>query len=150
MYPRLGLTRNIIRRHYALLTPDAYVPSALPGWTKATAYVLISAALGARLSQWLIALEKDGRGRGEAEADELFFYIVAGAGKLNAQPLAAGGFGYVPPGDGYEFISTAKDTRVLIFRKNYEPLEGAEPPTFFTGHEKDVAETPSSETLMPA
>ena len=49
MNPRIGLTRNIIRRNYALITPDGHVPGALPGWTKGTAYVLISAALGARL-----------------------------------------------------------------------------------------------------
>ena len=96
MNPRIGLTRNIIRRNYALITPDGCVPSALPGWTKCTACVLISAALGARLGQWLVELENGGRGRGEAEHDELFFFVVAGAGKLNAQPLAAGGFGFVP------------------------------------------------------
>ena len=90
----------------------------------------------------LVAGEKGGRGRGEAEGEELFFYVVAGAGKLNAQPLAAGGFGYVPPGDGYDFVSSAKGTRVLIFRKNYEPLDGAETPAFFTGHESKVKETP--------
>jgi (S)-ureidoglycine aminohydrolase len=142
MSPRPGLTRNVIRRNYALITPDGYVASALPGWTKCAAHVLISAALGARLSQWLVALEKGGCGRGEAESDALFFYVVAGAGKLNAQPLAAGGYGYVPPGDGYEFVSTAKGTRVLVFRKNYEPLDGTEPAEFFTAHEKDVKEVP--------
>ena len=73
MNPRIGLTRNIIRRNYALLTPDGCVPSALPGWTKCTAFVLISAALGARLGQWLVELEKGGRGCGEADFDELFF-----------------------------------------------------------------------------
>lgn len=139
MNAKIGLTRNVIRRNYALITPDGYVPSALPGWTKCVACVLISATLGARLSQWLVDFEKGGRALGEAEQDELFFYVVAGAGKLNAQPLAAGGFGYIPPGGGYEFLSTAKGTRVLVFRKNYEPLEGAEPPEFFAGNERDVA-----------
>jgi (S)-ureidoglycine aminohydrolase len=142
MYPRLGLTRNIIRRNYALITPDGYVASALPGWSKSKAFVLISATLGARLSQWLIELEKGGRGRGEAENDELFFYVVAGRGKLNAQPVVTGSFGYVPPGDGYAFLSTSAGTRVLIFRKNYEPPDGAESPAFFVGNEKDVPETP--------
>jgi (S)-ureidoglycine aminohydrolase len=142
MNPRLGLTRNVIRRNYALITPDGHVPSALPGWTKCVPYVLISAGLGARMSQWLVAFEKGGRARGEAESDELFFYVVSGAGKLNAQPLTAGGYGYVPAGDGYEFLSAAKGTRVLVFRKNYEPLDGAAAPEFFVGREQDVAEAP--------
>ncbi|MEA3208783.1 MAG: (S)-ureidoglycine aminohydrolase [Chthoniobacter sp.] len=142
MDSRIGLTRNILRRNYALITPDGYVASALPGWTKAAVYVLISAAVGARLGQWLVEFEKGGRGRGETEADELFFYVIGGSAKLNAQPLEAGGFGYVPPGDGYELVSAARGTRVLIFRKNYEPLDGVEPPAFFIGHEREVAETP--------
>ena len=142
MNPKIGLTRNIIRRNYAVITPDGQVASALPGWTKCKAHVLISTALGARFGQWLVDLEKGGRGRGEAENDELLFYVVAGAGKLNAQPLSTGGYGYVPPGDGYDFASTTAGTQVLVFRKNYEPLDGAEPPVFFVGHENDVAETP--------
>jgi (S)-ureidoglycine aminohydrolase len=142
MNSKLGLTRNVIRPHYALITRDGYVPSALPGWTKATSYVLLSATLGARLVQIVIDLEKGGRGRGEAESDEYFFYVIAGAGKLNAQPLAAGGFGYIPPGDGYDFVSTSRATRLLIFRKNYEPLDGVEPPAFLIGQESKVSETP--------
>ena len=31
MYPKLGLTRNVIRPRYALITPDGLVPSVLPG-----------------------------------------------------------------------------------------------------------------------
>lgn len=142
MNAKLGLTRNVIRPTYALITPDGYVPSALPGWTKAAVYVLLSATLGARFVQIFAELEKGGRGRGEAESDELFFYVVAGSGNLNAQPLPAGGFGYVPPGDGYDFVSTARGTRLLIFRKNYEPLDGVEAPAFFVGDESKVRETP--------
>lgn len=33
MYLKLGLTRNIIRPHYALITPDGLVASTLPGWS---------------------------------------------------------------------------------------------------------------------
>ncbi len=142
MNPRIGLTRNVIRGNYALITPDGYVASALPGWTKCVPYVLISAALGARLGQFLIELETGGRGRGQTEAEELFFYVVAGRGTLNKKPLGTGSFGYVPPGSAFDFASTANKTRVLLFRKNYEPLAGAEPPRFFTGKESSVPEVP--------
>jgi (S)-ureidoglycine aminohydrolase len=142
MIPKLGLTRTVIRPHYALLAPDGYVASALPGWVQATSYVLLSATLGARLIQIVIHLEKGGRGRGKTGKDELFFYVIAGAGKLNSQALTMGGFGYVPPGDSYDFVSTARGTRLLIFRKNYESLEGVEAPAFFSGSESTVSETP--------
>lgn len=135
-------TRNIVRPNYALLTPDGHVPGAVPGWTGGTVKVLVSAELGAGISQWLVDLEKHGVGRGETGGDEWFFYVVAGRGKLNAQPLTAGGFGWVPPGDGYEFKSAAKGTRLLIFRKPFEPLAGMETPIFLCGQEQTLAETP--------
>jgi (S)-ureidoglycine aminohydrolase len=142
MNPQIGLTRNVVRRNYALLTPDGYVPSVLPGWTKCTPYILISAALGARLVQMVIDFEKGGGGRGETDGDELVLYVLNGRGTLNKAPLGSGSFAYVPPGTTFDFRSGANSTQVLIFRKNYEPLDGLEAPAFFTGHERDVAETP--------
>jgi (S)-ureidoglycine aminohydrolase len=142
MHFRIGLTRNVIRRNYALITPDSYVPSALPGWTKCAPYVLISTALGARLVQMIVELEKGGRGCGETESDELVFYMLSGRATLNKAPLSTGGFGYVPPGTAFDFRSMANNTRLLVFRKNYEPLDGLDAPAFFTGQEMDVAEVP--------
>jgi (S)-ureidoglycine aminohydrolase len=142
MYPRLGLTRNVLRRNYALITPDGYVASVLPGWSQCTAFVIISAAMGARVTQLVIDLEADGGGRGETLGDEWFFYVVAGSGSLNGEKLMPGGFGFVPAGGKYEFASPEKGTRILIFRKTYEPLAGAAAPGFYVGKEQDVAETP--------
>ena len=139
---RIGLTRNILRRNYALLTPDGYVPSVLPGWTKCTPYVLISPALGARLVQMVIDLEKGGRGLGVTDSDEFVLHVLTGRGTLNKAPLSAGSFAYVPPATPFDFRSAANDTRVLVFRKNYEPLDGVESPAFFTGNERDIGETP--------
>ena len=142
MNPHLGLTRNVLRRNYALLTRDGYVPSALPGWTKCVPYVLISAELGARLVQTLIECESGGRGRIETGADEWFCFVIEGRGTLNKRALRAGSFAYAPPGSSLDFVSSAKGTRLLIFQKNYEPLDGVEPLAFHVGHEKDAVETP--------
>ncbi|HEY6168675.1 MAG TPA: (S)-ureidoglycine aminohydrolase [Verrucomicrobiae bacterium] len=139
---RLGLTRNVLRRNYALITPDGHVPSVLPGWTKCTPHVLISSAMGARLVQLLVNLENGGRGHGETDSDEWFFYVVSGRGMLNKKSLTAGGFAYVPPGAQFDFVSSAKGTQLLIFRKTYEPLADVEPPPFLVGHERNVRETP--------
>ena len=142
MNSRPGLTRNVIRRRYALITPDGYVASTLPGWTRCVPHVLISSAMGARLVQMLIVCERGTRGRVETGADEWLLYVIAGRGTLNKRALTAGSFLYAPPGSSFDFASDAKDTRLLIFQKNYEPLEGVAAPAFRIGHEKDAPESP--------
>ena len=62
MNPKLGLTRNVIKRTYALITPDGHVASVLPGWTDCTPHILISAALGAGFSQYLIKMDAKSAG----------------------------------------------------------------------------------------
>jgi (S)-ureidoglycine aminohydrolase len=139
---RLGLTRNVIRPAYALITPDGYVPSVMPGWSNATINVLISAALGARLSQYLITLQPSGRGVGETGDSEWFVYVIDGSITFNDRALTAGGFAYLPPGSGYEVGGASADARLLAFVKLYEPLAGYDAPAAFTGHDDDVAATP--------
>jgi (S)-ureidoglycine aminohydrolase len=142
MNPRLGLTRNVITRTYALLTPDGHVPSVLPGWSACTAYVLISAAMGARFGQWLVALDPTGRGVGDTGDEEWFLYVVEGSVTVNGAPLRRGGFAFVPPNRTYQVGDAGGGSRLLVFRKIYEQLSGCEPPAPFTGHEDEVPETP--------
>ena len=59
---KLGITRTVVKDTYALFASDSHVASTLPGWSKCRAIVQISAALGARFSQYLITLEPGGRG----------------------------------------------------------------------------------------
>src|SRR5262249_37029057 len=112
------------------------------GWTDCTPYVLISAALGAGLSQYLITLDTKSVGASETGDDEWFLYVVAGKAKVNGSALAEGGFAFLPPKTKYDIRGAAKDSRLLIFRKTYEPLAGQKAPTFFTGNESDLTETP--------
>jgi (S)-ureidoglycine aminohydrolase len=142
MNSRLGLTRNVIKSTYALITPDGYVSSVLPGWADCTAHVLISSALGAGFSQYVIALGESGRGDGETQEDEWFVYVIAGAAVVNEAILETGGFAFVPPETPYEIAGLTADAKLLVFRKEYEPLAEYEAPAFFTGHERDVSETP--------
>jgi (S)-ureidoglycine aminohydrolase len=139
---RLGLTRTVVTASYALVAPDGHVASALPGWSGGRAIVLISAALGARFSQWLVRLETGGRGEGDTGADSWFFFVVEGQADVNGTPLERGGFAYLPPGASYRVAAATGGAVVLVFRKPYEPLAGHAPPAGFTGREQDVAETP--------
>jgi (S)-ureidoglycine aminohydrolase len=142
MNPKLGLTRNVIKRNYALITPDGHVPSVLPGWTDCTPIVLISSALGAGLSQFLITLGVKSVGVGETGTGEWFLYVIAGKLKVNDVALTEGGFAFLPPGTKYEVRGVAKDSQLVVFKKFYEPLAGHKPLKFFTGDEKDIPEAP--------
>lgn len=156
MHPNLGLTRNVIRRNYALITPDGRVPSVFPGWTHCTPVVLISSALGAKFSQWLIAFDVNGAGTGETGDEEWFVYAVAGKLKVNGVTLAAGGFAYLPLQTKYAIRSASKQAQLLVFKKTFEPLAGQKPPAFFSGNEQEISAVPflgdphaRLKTLMP-
>lgn len=142
MNPKLGLTRNIIKPNYALITPDGHVASVLPGWTNCTTHVILSAALGAGLSQYLFSFDPKSAGQGETGNDEWFLYVIAGKAKVNGMTLTEGGFAFLPPQSRYDIRGTAKATKLLVFKKTFEPLTGQKPPAFFAGNEKDLAETP--------
>jgi (S)-ureidoglycine aminohydrolase len=142
MNPKLGLTRNIIRRNYALITRDGHVASVLPGWTHCTPYVLISKAMGARLSQYLIQLDAASVGTGGTHDEEWFFYLIAGKARVNGVMLREGGFAFVPPGSQYDVCGAKAGSQLLLFRKTFQPLAGQKPLAFFAGNEKDLRETP--------
>jgi (S)-ureidoglycine aminohydrolase len=142
MIPKLGLTRNVLRGNYALITRDGYVASVLPGWTNCVSYVLISEAMGAGLVQLLIDMEKGGRGLCQTGSKEWFIYVVTGRATLNKKPQKTGSYAYVPSGSSIDISSAAKGTRILVFKKSYEPLDSGEAPPVLISHEDDVTETP--------
>jgi len=141
-----GLTRTVVERRYALLTPDALVPSRLPGWDKAVCHVLISPALGAGFSQLLITLERDGRCAGNTGANQYFVYVLEGAASILLEDrkhrLEPGGYAYLPCGRDVQIASSAAGTRLLLFQKEYQPLPGAARPAGFARHERDVKAQP--------
>lgn len=142
MNPKLGLTRNVIRRNYALITPDGYVASVLPGWTNCVAHVLISKVMGAGLSQFLVRLEPASVGAGETGSEEWFFYVIAGEVRVNDAVLREGGFAFVPPDSKYNIRGVTAGSQLLLFRKVFQPLAGQKPVAFFSGNEKEIPETP--------
>lgn len=142
MNPKLGLTRNVIKPNYALITPDGHVASVFPGWTNCTINILISAALGAGLSQYLISFDAKSVGAGETGSDEWFLYVIAGKARVNGTTLTEGGFAFLPPQTKYDIRGLAKAAKLLVFKKTFVPLAGYKTPFFFTGNEKNIAEVP--------
>ena len=142
MYPKLGLTRNVIRPRYALITPDGLVPSVLPGWSGTTAHVILSAAMGAGVTQLLLKLEPGGQSKVQTGPDEWFLYLVSGSGSLDGEPLSTGSYAWIPPDQSFGFDATSPGTTLLVFRKTYEPLDGHPPGLRLTGHPDAIPAVP--------
>ncbi|MCX6928767.1 MAG: (S)-ureidoglycine aminohydrolase [Verrucomicrobia bacterium] len=142
----LGATRNVVKVRYALLTPGSLVPSQLPGWEKALCQVQISPALGARFSQVLITLERDGQCAGNTGANQYFVYVLEGAASIlldsRKHRLEVGGYAYLPAGQDVQISSGAPAARLVIFQKEYQPLRGVAKPAGFVSHEREVKTQP--------
>lgn len=140
-----GATRTVVKSRYALLTPDGFVASRLPGWENVTAIVHISPAMGAKFSQWQITFGRNGTGEGKTGALEYFVYVLEGgcSAKIGGQKasLTAGSYVFIPPATDFYFAG-AEDNRLLIFQKKFEPLAGTKPPVAIIGHERDISGLP--------
>jgi (S)-ureidoglycine aminohydrolase len=143
-----ALTRSVVKRNHAVISPDGYINSTVPGWTGCTVNVIISEAIGARLCQTLVTFASGGELKGKTKAAQIFFYVVEGgcAAKIGgeAKSLSQGQFVYVPVGKDYHFTNPKPGTQVLTFHKVYKHLEGYSAPEVVFG---DAATVPAPEYL---
>jgi (S)-ureidoglycine aminohydrolase len=141
-----GTTRNVVKERYALLTPGSFVASQLPGWEKAVCHVLIAPALGARFSQLLITLEKEGLCAGNTGANQYFIFLLDGAATVLIESrkhrLETGSYAYLPSGQDVQIASAAPAARMLVFQKEYQPLPGVAKSAGIVGHEREVKPQP--------
>lgn len=139
-----GATRNVVTNRYALLTPQGFVTSHLPGWENATCIVLISPAMGAQFTQYLITFNKDGHGRGNTGKTEFFAYLIEGSASVTLDAkryrMEAGSFAYIPPNKDLHFQGS--EAKLLLFQKRYELLHDTDTPQVFTGHQREVKGQP--------
>ncbi|MBC6991138.1 (S)-ureidoglycine aminohydrolase [Hymenobacter sp. BT491] len=140
-----ALTRSVVKRNHAVIAPDGYINSNVPGWTNCTVNVIINEQMGARLCQTIITLRADGQLVGKTQASQIFFYVVEGQCQVTIdgaeRTLATGQFVYVPVGQEYLFQNPTEGTQLLTFHKVYEPLEGQPTPGVVFG-EKDDSKAP--------
>ena len=140
-----ALTRSVVKRNHAIIAPDGYINSNVPGWTGCTVNVIINEQMGARLCQTLITLTEAGRLVGETKDSQIFFYVVQGQIRVavggESRTLAVGQYVYIPVGQAYEFMGPEAGTQLLTFHKVYEPLAGHATPRLFFG-EKDDSKAP--------
>jgi (S)-ureidoglycine aminohydrolase len=141
-----GSSRTVVKSRYALLTPDSFVASNLPGWKNVTAIVNISPAMGANFSQSQITFAKNGVGNGNTGAQEYFVYLLEGkcSAKIGGKEsnLTAGSFVFIPPETDFHFGNATVGTRLLVFQKKFAPLAGKKNPDAIIGHEKKISGQP--------
>ena len=134
----------MIGNRYAVLTPDGFAKSHLPGWENSECVVLISPALGAQFSLLSITMNKDGQGKGNTGKTEYFAYVVEGSASVTLDAkrhrMEAGGFVYIPPTKDIHFQGA--NSKLLIFQKKYEALDGVEPPKVTHGSQREVRSHP--------
>ena len=137
-----ALTRSVVHRNHAVISPDGYINSKVPGWDNCTVNVIINEQMGAHLCQTLITAGKNCELKGETIQSQIFFYIVSG--KCNAsvndenKVLLKGQFVYVPIGKKYHFSEIEEGTQILTFHKEYQSLECFQTPGTLFGDSKDV------------
>ena len=137
-----ALTRTVVRRNHAIIAPDGYVSSNVPGWTNCTVNVIINEAMGANMCQTLITAGKDASLVGVARESQVFFYVISGklkavvSGKI--KQLGAGQFVYIPIDKAYRFEKIKEGTQVLSFHKIYEKLESYDAPNILFGNAADM------------
>lgn len=140
-----ALTRSVVKHNHAIIAPDGYINSNVPGWTGCTTNVIINEQMGARLCQTIITLTAAGQLEGQTQVSQIFFYVVKGQVTATAdgqeKTLATGQFVYVPAGKSYRFSAPEEGTRILTFHKVYEPLAGHAAPGVLFG-EKDDSKAP--------
>src|SRR5687768_353489 len=111
-----ALTRSVVRSNHAVISPDGYINSNVPGWTNVVVNVIINEQMGARLCQTLITFNKDGNVAGETESSEIFFYVIEGecSGRVgnDQRNLKSGEFVYVPSGNQYQFGEASEGTKI--------------------------------------
>jgi (S)-ureidoglycine aminohydrolase len=141
-----GFTRTVVKPRYALLTPDGFVPSSLSGWKNVVAVANVSPAMGAKFSQLQLTFDENGSGEGNTGPLEFFAYMLEG--KCSAEiggkksNLVTGGFAFIPPETDFYFSRAAREARLLIFQKKFEPIAGAKKLSVVTGHEKEISGQP--------
>lgn len=138
-----ALTRSVVNRNHAVISPDGYINSKVPGWDGCTVNVIINEQMGARLCQTLITAEENCHLKGKTIESQIFFYVVDGSAKATvngkSESFGKGQFVYVPIDSEYEFSSFSVGTQILTFHKKYEALSGFKTPEMIFGNAADVA-----------
>ncbi len=141
-----GSTRSRVCKNHALIAPDSFVRSPLPGWDKTEAVIAISPRMGARFTQYLALIASGGSSGPALAGIERVVYVLEGqvilkAGQGSSHDLTTGGFAFLPADLPIQ-LRAKTASRLNVFEKRYFPLGIAKPPGFLVGQEQNVEGVP--------
>jgi (S)-ureidoglycine aminohydrolase len=147
MKAKPGFTRTVIKRNYAIITPDGFVPSVLPGWRNTIVIINIAPVMGGpRFAQLQLTLNETSSGTGDTGALEHFYYVMTGdcTAQLNGKKheLTAGSYLFLLPKTKFNFSGATQGTKLLVFQKKFEPLAGEKVPGVICGHANAITGKP--------
>jgi (S)-ureidoglycine aminohydrolase len=141
----LGFTRSRVCKDHALITPESFVRSTLPGWDGTEIVILISPETGARFTQYLAYMKADAVAGPIPAGCQRVLYVLEGEVTIRLareeKALGTGGFAYLPAG-AEAHIEARGPSRLNIFEKKYAPLPGSPPPRPVFGQEQEVSGVP--------
>jgi (S)-ureidoglycine aminohydrolase len=141
-----GVSRSKVSKDHALIAPDSFVQSPLPGWQKTQGIIVIAPPMGARFSQYLALVEPGGGAGPGWTSVERVIYVLEGEiilrpGRDDEHILGPGGYAFLPP-DAPSQIRAKSSCRLNVFEKRYAPLPGIAVPRTVFGQEQDVQGVP--------
>ena len=141
-----GHSRTIVSLRHALIAPDGHVPSTFPGWSNATAFVMLSPAMGADLTQMLVTFGAIG-GTATFPSDIYEHAIYVETGDCSVElpdltiPLKTTGFIFIPSDTPFTLRGN-ETTRVTLFRKVFEMDPDLEAPPMVHGLASNIPGEP--------
>jgi (S)-ureidoglycine aminohydrolase len=141
-----GSTRSTVRRDHALIAPDSFVRSGLPGWNGTEAIILIAPPIGAHFAQYLALMNPGAVAGPPPSGVERVIFVLDGevavtAGRAAEQVLTPGGYALVPPDTEARMLARSA-SRLNVFEKRYVSLAGVAPPRPVFGQEQNVTGVP--------
>jgi len=141
-----GSSRSRVKRDHALICPESFVRSPLPGWAKTQCVILIAPPMGARFTHYIAVMEAGATAAAPSPGIERVVYVLEGSVAVkppgrSATILGAGGFAFLPAGSGYTVEATAA-SRLNVFDKRFAPRLGVPAVKPILGHEHDVKGEP--------
>jgi (S)-ureidoglycine aminohydrolase len=137
-----ALTRSVTKTNHAVICPDGYVNSIIPGWVNCTVNVIISEAMGANFCQTIVTIDNEGKLTGTTKVSQIFVYILKGNCRVTVNGevkiLRQGQFVYIPVEKEYSFENSEPGTEMLTFHKEYEHIEGHRVPDVLFGDSNEL------------
>ena len=125
-------TRSVVKKgNWVLLEPDGLVRNSIPGYKNCDVSILASPAMGAQFADYIVTAHTGGKNDAiGGDGIESFLYVVEGAVSVRnadeAADLSQGGYIYSPADRPFSFENrSGQDAKLYIYRRRYEPLEGA-------------------------